>query len=278
MSTGISLKERKRLIDEEKTFRDKGYRSSDLSRGSGKPVYAVCEGEDCQREGGRGRWVKFQSYRRLCALCAHRTEEYRRKNSDTHKGENHYLYGKNRGNEFKMLMSDLQKGKKNSMYGKNHTDYSKGLMSVANKGKNNSMYGRTGKDAPGWKGGVSYDSYCKFFDEPLKNAIRNYFDNVCFECGENIEENKNRKMSVHHVNYQKSCGCDNTQFCIYVPLCGSCHISTNHNRWYWYSYFMTKLAMRNPNYYAYHIPVVFYDEPSYNYSYVFKKNMRYRLV
>lgn len=119
------------------------------------------------------------------------------------------------------------------------------------------------------------DEYCAFFDMPMKVAIRNYFNNECFECEKTIADNKNRKMSVHHVNYQKRCGCDNTQFCIYVPLCGSCHIATNHNRWHWYIRFMIELALRNPNYYAYHIPVVFYDEPCYNFDYVFqmrKKN------
>ena len=127
---------------------------------------------------------------------------------------------------------------------------------------------------PAWRGGVSYGDYCKFFNEPMKDAIRNYFGNKCFGCGRDMAENKDRKMSVHHVNYQKSCGCDNTQFCIYVPLCMKCHGESNHNRWYWYNKFMTEIALRNPNYYAYHIPVVYYDEPSYNYAYVIEKNMR----
>ena len=58
------------MIDEEITFMEKGYYSTDLSHGSSKPVWAICEGEDCQREGGRGRWVVFMHYRDLCFLCA----------------------------------------------------------------------------------------------------------------------------------------------------------------------------------------------------------------
>ena len=58
------------MIDEEKTYREKGYYSTDLKLKSGKPVYAVCEGEDCQREGGRGRWVRKCDYVDLCYACA----------------------------------------------------------------------------------------------------------------------------------------------------------------------------------------------------------------
>ena len=58
------------MIDEEITFREKGYYSTDLKSKSHKPVWAVCEGEDCQREGGRGRWVQFKDYRDLCRLCS----------------------------------------------------------------------------------------------------------------------------------------------------------------------------------------------------------------
>ena len=58
------------MIDEEITFREKGYYSTDLSRGSHKPVYAVCEGDNCQREGGRGTRVMFWQYNNLCRSCA----------------------------------------------------------------------------------------------------------------------------------------------------------------------------------------------------------------
>lgn len=58
------------MIDEEITFREKGYYISDLSYGSNNEVWAVCEGEDCQRERGRGRWVEFRQYRKLCHSCA----------------------------------------------------------------------------------------------------------------------------------------------------------------------------------------------------------------
>ena len=61
------------MIDEEKTYAEKWYYSTDLSHGSHKPVWAICEGENCEREGGRGRWVEFRQYRKLCQKCVIKT-------------------------------------------------------------------------------------------------------------------------------------------------------------------------------------------------------------
>ena len=274
-----------RSIDEEKTFSERGYRSTDLSAKSHKDVWAVCV------ECGEGRWVVFRDYRDMCFLCSHRTDEYRTTRSNAQKGEKHNFYNKTHTKETKEKMRIAALGEKNHFYGKTHTEEARKKMRVLNRGENNGMYGKKhnketiaklrkarevqfGENNPNWKGGISIEPYCALFNEPMKHVIRKYFNNMCFECGENVEQNNGRKMSVHHVNYQKGCGCDNTHFCIYVPLCNQCHGKTGGNRWYWYTRFMTELALRNPNYYAYHIPVVFYDEPSYNFEYVFEKNRK----
>jgi len=130
-----------------------------------------------------------------------------------------------------------------------------------------------GENSPNWKGGISQGKYCTLFNEPLKEVVRNYFNNRCFECNKSKEEN-NRALDIHHINYQKQCGCDNSRFCIYIPLCRSCHMKTNGNRYYWYTKFMTEIFMRHPNYYQYHIPVWGMDELQYNFEYVFEKNRR----
>ena len=138
------------MIDEEKTFAEKGYYSTDLSRGSNKPVYAVCDGVDCQREGGRGRWVGFRGYRALCHSCACTTDEFREKRV----GKENGMYGKQHNDESKKLMSKVKKenfsyemrhalsemakkrtGKNHPMYGKHHTEKSKELMRNAHTGK-----------------------------------------------------------------------------------------------------------------------------------------------
>ena len=74
-------------IDDDITYAEKGYRSTDLKPCSNKPVWCICANPDCEREGGRGRWLKFHKRSELCHACAHKTEEYRIKNSDAHMGK-----------------------------------------------------------------------------------------------------------------------------------------------------------------------------------------------
>lgn len=282
------------MIDEEITFRDKGYYSTSLSIGSKKPVYAVCEGEYCEREGGRGRWVRFSQYHIMCCSCAQKNR--------------HILKEEDWTDKLPWIDDDItfaEKGYRSTWLKPNsrmpvwcvcanhecERDGGRGrwvmfcqctelcnLCANSTKEKREKISEfqktRTGENNSNWRGGTFISDYCKLFNEPLKDAVRNYFVNVCFKCGRTISENKGRKMSVHHINYQKDCGCDNTQFCVYVPLCMKCHGESNGNRWYWYSHFMRELLLRNPNYYAYHIPVVYYDEPSYNCNYVFEKRRR----
>lgn len=96
-----------------------------------------------------------------------------------------------------------------------------------------------GKNSHFWKGGISFEPYCNKWTASLKEKIRNRNDRVCYICGK-LEEDDNRKLSVHHVDYNKMQGCeDNIQgkkhkFNL-VPLCTSCHSRTNHNRYYWFN-------------------------------------------
>ena len=97
-----------------------------------------------------------------------------------------------------------------------------------------------GINNPSWKGGISFEPYCHKFNEEFKQYIRTKFGNVCFLCGKTEEEN-GRKLSVHHVNYDKNCGCAETEKnrkvddekCQFVPLCISCNSRVNKNRSLW---------------------------------------------
>jgi uncharacterized protein (DUF433 family) len=135
---------------------------------------------------------------------------------------------------------------------------------------------KTGKDNPNWKGGISQQKYCYLFNLTLKEAIRLYFNNNCFM--DNEPEENGRSLSVHHVGYDKRCGCDATQFCIFIPVKLKWNIKFNgskeHNRWYWYSFLMNKIFIEHPNYFVYHIPVWGMNELEYNYDYVFEKFRR----
>ena len=116
--------------------------------------------------------------------------------------------------------------------GKHHTEKTKRKMSknhVNMKGANNSN----------WKNGISFEPYCIKFNASFKRNNRDQFNNVCFLCGKTEEENC-RALDVHHVNYNKQCGCDDTK-CVCVPLCRSCHMKTNNNRDWWEKLIMSKL-------------------------------------
>ena len=70
--------------------------------------------------------------------------------------------------------------------------------------------------------------YCNLWTEKFRESIRKQFHYICYICGNPQED---RKLSVHHVNYDKSCLCQKT--CEFVPLCGCCHSKTNYNRQSW---------------------------------------------
>jgi len=91
---------------------------------------------------------------------------------------------------------------------------------------------RSGKNNPQWRGGISFKPYCPKFNNEFKEYIRDKFGRICFLCDKNEEENE-QKLSVHHVNYNKNCGCDDDETCQFVPLCRSCNSKVNKNREEW---------------------------------------------
>ena len=100
---------------------------------------------------------------------------------------------------------------------------------------------RFGEDAGNWRGGSSFEPYCEKFNNQFKECIRDRFNRLCFLCGMTEKEN-GRKLDVHHVNYDKSCLCNDVD-CEFVPLCQKCHVKTNGDREYWESYIMEKLEL-----------------------------------
>jgi len=242
------------MINEEATFRWKGYRSTDLSKGSNKRVWAVCD--RC----GKGRWVHYDQYRDLCHPCAMNSDKTRRKISENRKkyvGANHPMYGKTFSKQTRANMSKAARGKKlseehkrkisesckivlsttemrkklrDAQLGRRHSEETKKKIGEAQQGDKHHS----------WKGGVSFEPYCPKFNEAFKESIREKFGRVCFLCPTTEEEN-GRKLSIHHVQYEKNCLCDDIK-CEFVPLCDSCHGKTNHNREHWEVLILEKLA------------------------------------
>ena len=176
------------MINEEKTFKKFGYYSTNLKPKSHKRVVANCN--KC----GKERMLTFHQYRDLCVSCS--------------------LKGRKHSEETKQKMS----GKNNLMYGKKHSEETKQKISKANSGK-------FGKKSPNWQGGISMGKYCSKFDNECRENNRNKFYNKCFLCGKNEIEN-GRKLSVHHIDYNKNQGCDNISWKL-IPLCIKCHSKTS---------------------------------------------------
>lgn len=99
------------------------------------------------------------------------------------------------------------------------------------------LLGRSGENSPCWKGGVSYAPYCPKFNKDKKEEVRRSFDYKCICCGKPESENitstgKVRKLSVHHIFYDKQEGCNGKDFFL-VPMCMTCHGATiyHQNQW-----------------------------------------------
>lgn len=99
-----------------------------------------------------------------------------------------------------------------------------------------------GENAPNWQGGISFGQYCVKFNEELKEKVREKYGRRCFLCGKTEKENK-RKLSVHHVDYDKGRGCNGKRWLL-VPLCMVCHTKTNVNRDYWEPIIRAKMRKR----------------------------------
>lgn len=89
-----------------------------------------------------------------------------------------------------------------------------------------------GPNSGRWKGGISFEPYCPRFTKDLKERVREFFGRACVECGKPEGEN-GRRLDVHHVNFRKDACCADDAIPLFVPLCRSCHMTTNGNREYW---------------------------------------------
>lgn len=142
-------------------------------------------------------------------------------------------------------IADIMKGKN---LGKKHTDKAKRKISKSQEGRQPALGLKhtpetlekiSAENSPSWKGGISFEPYCSKFNNSFKESVRDKFDRRCFLCGA-IEND--RKLDVHHVNYDKSCLCSEVE-CEFVPLCRSCHSKTNHSRDYYERLILAKLEV-----------------------------------
>lgn len=98
-----------------------------------------------------------------------------------------------------------------------------------------------GIDIKDFNGFTHKQKYCSKFNEFLKTKIRNKYNNCDYISGIHKDIcSPNQELSVHHVNYDKQCGCDGSR-CELIPLSRRNHIKTNYNRSFWNRLFIYSL-------------------------------------
>lgn len=139
------------------------------------------------------------------------SKKTRQKISNALKGKNAYK----RTEETKRKMSEVHTGHK-------VTEKTRKKLSKMFKGSNGSN----------WQGGKSFEPYGLEFNNDLKEVIRNRDRRKCKLC-EKTELEENKKLCVHHIDYNKKNSNPNNL----ISLCYKCHGKTNNNRNYWIEYF-----------------------------------------
>jgi len=131
-------------------------------------------------------------------------------------------------------MSKNRLGKKNPMFGKKRPDLAEFCRQQV--GEKNPNFGKRGKETSGWQGGISFEPYTVEFNKELKKLIRQRDSYKCQKCGCSEIENI-RKLSIHHIDYQKeNCLPENL-----TTLCLRCNGEVNKNREKWIKYFQNKV-------------------------------------
>ena len=188
-------------IDELRTFKDFGYYSIDLSRGSRKQVWVMCN--NCKFK----RTIMYRAYiktRGRCNSCAHIGLQVGKNNAMFNKHpENYPMFGRT--------------GKNHPMYGKHHTEESRRRISA---GHQHIAYEE-------WESFARPQQYCIAFDESCRETNREKYGRKCFICGCDESKNitstgKQQKLSVHHIDMDKDQGCDGHEWKL-IPVCMHCH-------------------------------------------------------
>ena len=99
-----------------------------------------------------------------------------------------------------------------------------------------------------WKGGISFEPYCHKFNNALKQKIRDKYNNCDFISGlPDYICNHQRKLDVHHVDYDKMQGCNGHEWHL-IPLSRRHNSIVNRNRSFWHRLF-TYTLMYDKTYY-----------------------------
>lgn len=198
------------MIDTEGTFVKFGYDGSGLKPHSNKPVVRVCDG--C----GKVSVVYFSQRDMKCKSCAGVGRQFsaatRAKLSAANSGEKHPNYGKSMSPEMREMLRVANTGIKRTFDERMRTSATK-----------------QGVDITDWEGFATDVNYCYKFDEACRESNRARYDRACFICGK-TEANNGQKLCVHHVDMDKTQGCNNHAWKL-IPVCRGCHNHLHTKTW-----------------------------------------------
>jgi hypothetical protein len=123
-------------------------------------------------------------------------------------------------------------GEKNPMFGKHHSEEARIKQSCAKQGIPISEF----------DGFVHQSPYCELWNGEFRERVLGFFGYVCMYPGcEKTQEEEGRRLSVHHVNYDKQTCCrENEEVSSrkFVTLCNRHNLAVNYDRELWERYFI----------------------------------------
>ena len=220
------------MIDEERTLEIYGYTSDELMSQSNKMIVAVCE------ECGKYRDMRKSGYKELCNSCAQkkRYEDPGEHEKQSITMKKHWEDPESRKKasvaQIKRWENPEERDRQSITMKKHWEDPEEHeKQSIAISGENH----------PNWQGGISFGKYCPRFNNDIKQQIRNKYDNCDYISGLPAHIcNPDRKLDVHHIDYNKLQGCDEHKW-ILIPLSMVNHRRTNFNRSFWNTLFTYSL-------------------------------------
>ena len=147
----------------------------------------------------------------------------------------------------KEAQTGLHKGKLNnnwkgkcSLRGEDHPFYGKSRPKKVRNKISKSLIGKvSGENHYNWQGGLSFEPYCKMFNNTLRRAVRKRDHYTCQRCGKK-QKKHGKRLCVHHIHFDKgNCYPD------LITLCSSCHLIINFRRNGSEKRFMKNLKERN---------------------------------
>ena len=195
------------MINEEKTFEEFGYMSIELSHGSHKGVWTICD--KC----GKERLLRFSSYRKLCKSCSM---------IGKYIGKNNPNYGKHHSEETKIKISKSKSGEKHPLFGKHRSDKTKQKISAANSGNKN----------PAWNPNITNKERERKRNYPeYKEWRKLVYKRDLYTC-QICKDNKGGNLVAHHIegyNHNKNLRLINSNG---ITLCNKCH-NKFHKKYGW---------------------------------------------